>query len=343
MNDSKKKFKIHIKNNRWKKGSFPNTPEGEKVFTITNEHFKNSLIDFPHLEKNIDTFIDWDEDNFTESINTSDILITWNLPTNNLKDIAPNLKWIHCIGAGVEHLSPFDWLPNKVILTNNKGVHRKKAGEFGLMSILMLHNHFPKVMNNQFKKNYNSLYSTPISGKTVVIVGTGSLGGSVGELLEPLGVNIIGVNKHGKIQKGFSKIVKSKDIDIVLPEADFLYVALPETPDTIEIINEKRLKLLKKSCGIVNVGRSSAINYSFLFEMLKSERIAGAILDVFTPEPIPSNSETWDIPNLIISPHISADDGDSYIKNTLLLFLKNLECFISNKVLVNQVDRNLGY
>ena len=77
--------------------------------------------------------------------------------------------------------------------------------------------------------------------------------------------------------------------------------------------------------------------------MLKSERIAGAILDVFTPEPIPSNSETWDIPNLIISPHISADDGDSYIKNTLLLFLKNLECFISNKVLVNQVDRNLGY
>ena len=343
MNDSKKKFKIHIKNNRWKKGSFPNTPEGEKVFTITNEHFKNSLIDFPHLEKNIDTFIDWDEDNFTESIKTSDILITWNLPTNDLKNIAPNLKWIHCIGAGVEHLSPFDWLPSEVILTNNKGVHRKKAGEFGLMSILMLHNHFPKVINNQFKKNYNSLYSTPISGKTAVIVGTGSLGGSVGELLEPLGVNVIGVNRQGKSLKGFSKIVKSKDIDIVLPEADFLYVALPETPDTIEIINEKRLKLLKKSCGIVNVGRSSAINYSFLFEMLKSEKIAGAILDVFTPEPIPSNAETWDIPNLIVSPHISADDGNSYIKNTLLLFLKNLECFISNKVLVNQVDRNLGY
>ena len=101
MNDSKKKFKIHIKNNRWKKGSFPNTPEGEKVFTITNEHFKNSLIDFPHLEKNIDTFIDWDEDNFTESIKTSDILITWNLPTNDLKNIAPNLKWIHCISTSV--------------------------------------------------------------------------------------------------------------------------------------------------------------------------------------------------------------------------------------------------
>ena len=343
MNDSEVKFKIHIKNNRWKEGSFPNTPEGEKVFTITNEHLKKSLIDFPHLEKKIETFIDWDEDNFSDSMKTSDILLTWNLPTNNLEQIAPKLKWIHCIGAGVEHLSPFDWLPSKVVLTNNKGVHKKKAGEFGLMSILMLHNHFPKVINNQFKKKYNSLYGTPISGKTVVILGTGSLGGSVGELLEPLGVNVIGVNRQGRSLKGFSKIIKSNDIDTVLPEADFLYVALPETPETVEIINEKRLKLLKRNCGIVNVGRSSAINYPALFEMLKSEKIAGAILDVFAPEPIPPSSDVWDVPNLIISPHISADDGNSYIENTLLLFLNNLECFISNKPLLNQVDRNLGY
>ena len=343
MTISNNKFKIHIKNNRWKPGSFPNTPEGEKVFTITNEYFKKSLIDFSHLEKKIETFIDWDEDHFSDSMKTSDILLTWNLPTNNLEQIAPKLKWIHCIGAGVEHLSPFDWLPSKVVLTNNKGVHKKKAGEFGLMSILMLHNHFPKVINNQFKKKYNSLYSTPISGKTAVILGTGSLGGSVGELLEPLGVNVIGVNRQGRSLKGFSKIIKSNDIDTVLPEADFLYVALPETSETVEIINEKRLKLLKRNCGIVNVGRSSAINYPALFEMLKSEKIAGAILDVFAPEPIPPSSDVWDVPNLIISPHISADDGNSYIDNTLLLFLSNLECFISNKPLLNKVDRNLGY
>ena len=341
--DDLKKLKIHIKNNRWKAGSFPNTPEGEKVFTITNEHIKNCLNNFPYLEKKIETFIDWDEDNFSDSIKNSDILLTWNLPTNNLKQIAPNLKWIHCIGAGVEHLAPFDWLPDSVVLTNNKGVHRKKAGEFGLMSILMLHNHFPKVINNQFKKKYNSIYGTPISGKTAVILGTGSLGGSVAELLKPLGVNVIGVNRQGQNLKEFSKIIKSKDIDLVLPEADFLYVALPETPETIEIINEKRLKLLKKNCGIVNVGRSSAINYQVLFEMLKSEKISGAILDVFSLEPIPSTSDIWNIPNLIISPHISADDGNSYIQNTLLLFFNNLECFISNKPLLNQVDRNLGY
>ena len=77
--------------------------------------------------------------------------------------------------------------------------------------------------------------------------------------------------------------------------------------------------------------------------MLKSEEIAGAILDVFSPEPIPENSEIWDIPNLIISPHISADDGKSYIENTLSLFLNNLECFIANKPLNNRVDKDLGY
>ena len=77
--------------------------------------------------------------------------------------------------------------------------------------------------------------------------------------------------------------------------------------------------------------------------MLKSKRIAGAILDVFSPEPIASNSHIWDIPNLIISPHISADDGNSYIENTLQLFLSNLDCFISNKSLVNKVDKVLGY
>ena len=343
MTISNNKFKIHIKNNRWKPGSFPNTPEGEKVFTITKERFQETLVNFSDLKNQFEVFIDWDEDNYISSMATSDILLTWDLPTENLSNIASKLKWIHCIGAGVEHLSPFDWLPSNIFLTNNKGVHRKKAGEFGLMSILMLHNHFPNVITNQFQKKYNSIYSTPIAGKTIVIVGTGSLGGGVAELLEPLKVNVIGVNRHGRKPKGFSKIVTSDNIDEVIADADILYVALPETPETIEIIDERRLNLLKKNSGIVNVGRESAINYSALFEMLKSKRIAGAILDVFSPEPIASNSHIWDIPNLIISPHISADDGNSYIENTLQLFLSNLDCFISNKPLVNKVDKVLGY
>ncbi len=339
----KKNIKIHIKNNRWKESSFPNTPEGEKVFTINEERVKKALINFPHLEGRFETFIDWDEDNFIKSISSSDILLTWNLPTSNISQIAPNLRWIHCIGAGVEHLSPFDWLPDNVTLTNNKGIHAKKAGEYGLMTVLMMHNHFPKIITNQKNKIYKSIYGTPISGKTIVILGTGSLGSSVAQLLEPLGANVIGVNRQGDLVQGCSKIVTTDNLDEVLPYADILYIALPETPETINIIDRRRLGLLKKSCGIINVGRKSAIDYVALSEMLETKKIAGAILDVFSPEPIPTSSNLWLIPNLVITPHVSADDGSTYVSQTLEFFFRNFEFFISGKPLLNIVNTKLGY
>ena len=343
MENKNNKVKIHIKNNRWKKGSFPNTAEGEKVFSINQDHLNNALIKYPQIKKNTDFFIDWDRDNFKSSMSNAQILLTWDLPTKNINNIAPNLKWIHCIGAGVEHLYPFDWMPPSVTLTNNKGVHRKKAGEFGLMTVLMAHNNFPKIISNQFKKKYDSVYSTPIAGKNVVIVGTGTLGSSVAKLLEPLGVNVIGVNRSGKSQKGFSKTFSSKNIDKVLPMADILYLALPETPETLKIINAKRLQCLKKTCSLINVGRESAVDYDTLFIMLRSDRISSAILDVFSLEPIEKHSKIWDVPNLIISPHVSADDGKSYIEDTLDLFFKNLDNFLLNKSLINTVDTKLGY
>lgn len=337
------KLKIHIKNNRWAEGTFPNTPEGEKVFTITEERLKTALVNFPDLKDRIESFIDWDEDNFIKSIATTDILLTWNLPTANLDRVAPKLKWIHCIGAGVEHLLPIDWLPSGVVLTNNKGVHAKKSGEYGLMSILMLHNHIPTIVSNQRIKNYEQLYSTPISRSTIVIVGTGSLGGATARLLQPLGPQIIGVNRQGSPVEGCNKIVPVEKIDDVLPDADILYLALPATPETNELINHRRLNLLKHSCGIVNVGRQSAIDYQALCTMLKTGKLAGAILDVFTPEPIKSGSPLWTIPNLIITPHVSSDDPESYISQTLNLFLYNLERLFSNKLLINQVDKEHGY
>ena len=338
-----KRIRVHIKNNRWRGGSFPNTPEGEKVFAITEERVKTALTNFPHLKERFETFIDWDEDNFTKSIATSDILLTWNLPTLNINNTAPKLRWIHCIGAGVEHLLPLDWLPENVALTNNKGIHAKKAGEYGLMAILMMHNHFPRMLTNQKNKLYKSIYSTPIAGQTIIILGTGSLGSSVAQLLEPLGANVIGVNRQGKSVKGCAKIITFDKLDEILPYADILYISLPETSETINIINHRRLSLLKQSCGIINVGRQSAVDYGALSEMLEKKKLPGAILDVFSPEPIDPNSNLWKVPNLIITPHISADDGENYVSQTLQFFFRNLECFISEKPLLNLVNKDLGY
>ena len=338
-----KKIKIHVKNNHWAPGSFPTDAEGEKNFTITKEHFTQALNNFPEIKEKVEIFVDWDEDNFKTSLVNSDILIAWDFSTINLKKVAPNLKWIHVISAGVEHLHPLDWMFDGLVLTNSSGAHTKKAGEYGLMSILMLQNHMTKIITNQKNNSFVSLFSNPIAGKTVVLVGTGNLGTSMAKLVAPLGVNIIGVNKRGRITEGCSKVISIDKIDTVLPDADFLYLAVPETPETKNLISKERLNMLKPTCGIVNIGRQSVMDYDVLCEKLSNNEIAGAILDVFTHEPIEKNSKLWNIPNLVITPHVSSDDNGNYVKLTLDIFIKNLKLFIENKELSNQVDKKLGY
>lgn len=338
-----KKIKIHIKNNHGRPGTFPCDLEGEKNFTITKEHFEKALENETEIKDQIEFIIDWDEDNFNSSMLNSDILLTYDFPTKNLKEIAPNLKWIHCTAAGVEHMFPFNWAYDGLKITNSSGVHAKKAGEFGLMSVLMLQNHIPKIVTNQKNKDFISTFGNPIAGKNIVLIGTGSLGSSMAKLVAPLGANIIGVNKKGKSVEGCSKIITIDKLDSVLPIADILYLALPETPETKNLIDKRRLDLLKSTCGIVNIGRQSALDYEVLCDKLENNDLAGAILDVFNPEPIDKNSRLWNIKNLIITPHVSSDDNGNYVKLTLELFIKNLKFFIKKKELTNQIDKELGY
>lgn len=341
--DQAGKYYIHVKNNRWAPGSFPNTPEGEEVFTINEERFGAALAGFPDLADRIVPFFDWDEENFWSSAGRADILLTWNLPTQKLAERAPHLRWIHCIGAGVEHLLPLDWLPAHVELTNNKGVHSDKAGEYGLMAALMLHNHIPAIVTNQRNEIYNSLYSTPIADRTIVVVGTGSLGGAMIRKLAPLGPELIGVNRRGGDVEGCTRVVSTGEIDAVLPHADILYLAMPDTPETNGLMDRRRMDMLKPTCGIVNIGRQTAMDYDALCDKLEAGELAGAVLDVFTPEPVEKGSRLWSTPNLIVTPHVSADDGDSYVPLTLDLFLRNLQRFVKGMDLLNRVDREFGY
>ena len=338
-----KKIKIHIKNNHWAPGSFPTDAEGEKNFTITKEHLNEALKNYPEIKERLEIFVDWDEENFEKSMSNSDILLAWNFPTENLKKISPNLKWIHVVSSGVEHLLPLDWMFDDLILTNSSGVHALKAGEYGLMAILMLQNHMTQIVTNQKKREFISLFSNPIAGKTVVLIGTGSLGSSMAKHINLLGANVIGVNKRGKKVDGCNKVITIENIDKVLPDADFLYLAVPETPETKNLISKERLDILKPTCGIVNVGRQSVMDYEALSEKLHKNEIAGAILDVFTHEPLDKSSKLWDTPNLIITPHVSSDDNGNYVKLTLDIFLKNLKLFLENKELSNQIDKKLGY
>jgi phosphoglycerate dehydrogenase-like enzyme len=336
-------IKVHVKNNRCAKGSFPNTPEGEEVFTITKERFDRALAEFPNVAGKFDVFIDWDTDNFAASMKDAEVLLAWNLPTENLTEVAPNLNWIHCIGAGVEHLLPMDWLPDGVTLTNNKGVHAAKAAEYGLMSILMLHSHIPAIVTNQHNKVYDSLFASPIAGKTLVIIGTGSLGGSAARKLHELGVYVIGVNRHGRPVEGCDEVVTTGQLDEVLPRADYVLTATPDTPETRGLLDKRRLDLMKPTAGVVNIGREAIMDYAALCDKLDEGSLAGAILDVFDPEPIAADSRLWGTKNLIITPHVSADDGDAYVPMTINLFLRNMERHLAGKPLLNPVRPELGY
>jgi len=338
-----KKIKIHIRNNHWKEGFLPCDTEGEKHSTITSEEFIKGLSQYPEIKDKIEYRVDWDEDNYISSMKEADVLLGWQFPTKNIREIAPNLKWIHVTSAGVNHLSPFDWMKNNLVLTNSSGVHSKKAGEFGLMSILMLQNQMTKIVTNQKNKEFVTLLSKPIEGFKVVVVGTGSLGGSMIKHISKLGAEVIGVNRKGNNVEGCSKIITFDKIDEVLPSADFLYLAVPETEETKGLINKTRLDSLKSTCGIVNIGRHSVLDYKALKIKLEKNEIAGAILDVFSHEPIPKDSYLWDTPNLIITPHISSDSQGNYIEMVLKIFFKNLKLFLEKKELINQIDRKLGY
>ena len=338
-----KKIKIHIRNNHWKEGFLPCDPEGEKHSTITSEEFEKGLSQYPEIKDKIEYLVDWDEDHYLSSMKEADILLGWQFPTTNIREIAPNLKWIHVISAGVNHLSPFDWMKNDLILTNSSGVHSKKAGEFGLMSILMLQNQMTKIVTNQKNKEFVTLLSKPIEGFKVVVVGTGSLGGSMIKHISKLGAEVVGVNRKGNDVEGCSKVITFDKLDEVLPSADFLYLAVPETEETKGLINKTRLDSLKSTCGIVNIGRHSVLDYKTLRIKLEKNEIAGAILDVFSHEPIPKDSYLWDTPNLIITPHISSDSQGNYIEMVLKIFFKNLKLFLEKKELINQIDRKLGY
>ena len=338
-----KKIKIHIRNNHWKEGFLPCDPEGEKHSTITSEEFEKGLSQYSEIKDKIEYLVDWDEDHYLSSMKEADVLLGWQFPTKNISEIAPNLKWIHVISAGVNHLSPFDWMKNNLILTNSSGVHSKKAGEFGLMSILMLQNQMTKIVTNQKNKEFVTLLSKPIKGFKVVVVGTGSLGGSMIKHISKLGAEVIGVNRKGNDVEGCSKVITFDKLDEVLPSADFLYLAVPETEETKGLINKTRLDSLKSTCGIVNIGRHSVLDYKTLRIKLEKNEIAGAILDVFSHEPIPKDSYLWDTPNLIITPHISSDSQGNYIEMVLKIFFKNLKLFLEKKELINQIDRKLGY
>ncbi len=327
------KLHLHIKNNR----------KGENVFRNSPAQFRKAAKRSPDIAENLKVTFSWDFDDLDKHLATADAFVTWELPTENLATRAPNLKNIHIIGAGVEHLSPINWLPSHTTLTNNRGVHAAKAQDYAAMALSMLNNNIPKYVSDQKAKRWEPLFARPIAGKTVLIVGVGEMGGAVARAAKQLGLHVLGIRRHGKNARNVDEMFGPTALRQQLRRADFVYVTAPLTDETRGMIGRREMGLMKKSAGIINMGRAQVIDYDALADKLKTGELAGAILDVTDPEPLNNSSKLWAVPNLIITPHVSSDDDVDYVPLTLDLVLDNMGRLMAGKPLRNKVNPKLGY
>ncbi|MSP03194.1 MAG: D-2-hydroxyacid dehydrogenase [Acetobacteraceae bacterium] len=256
---------------------------------------------------------------------------------------APRLKLLFVTNAGLDGLAPFDWLPPGTILMNNRGTHAVKSGEFGIMSVLMLASQVPAMVTNQRAGHWRKLWGAVLTGEPIAIVGLGSLGGAVARHAAGFGMAVTGVRANPAPHPHCARVIGTEGLDAVLPGTRFLVLACPLTDATRGMIDRRRLSLLPNGAGVVNIGRGELIDQDALCDSLDSGHLSGAVLDVFTPEPIPPGHRLWTTKNLIVSPHTAADDPATYNPVSLDLFFENLRAWRDGRPLPNRFDIARGY
>ncbi len=256
---------------------------------------------------------------------------------------APRLRLIFCTSAGLDSLAPFDWLPPGVQLLNNRGTHANKAGEYGIMALLMLANRMPGFATAQRAGQWTPRHGAVLAGRHVVVVGLGSLGGAVAEQAARFGMRVTGVRSRVEPHPACERVITLRDLDTELPNAEFLVLAPPLTDATRGLLDGRRIGLLPPGSGVVNIGRGALLDQDALCDALDGGRLSGAILDVFVPEPVPPGHRLWTTPNLVMTPHVSADDPATYIPLSLDIFFRNLRALRDGAMLPNRFDTVHGY
>jgi len=326
-------LRVHIENTR-KKAS---------IFHITRERWDAACARHRALARRLDVTLGWDGDILDTALIDADMVVGVPAKRENLAARAPRLRWLHSTSAGVDGVLPLTWLPRGTVFTNNSGAHGVKAEQYMIMAYNLLNSRMAAIFANQHRHHWEALFSPSIIGKTAVIVGLGDLGEGAARAAKKLGLKVIGVRRSLQKNRYADRIITYKQLDRVLPQADFVVLAVPLTPETRGMLSAKRLAMLRPTAGVVNIGRGPVADYQALEARLRSGELGGAVLDVVDPEPLPADSPLWTTPNLILTPHISCDDGEHYIDISLDLWFANLARFIDRRTLQQRVDPKLGY
>jgi len=256
---------------------------------------------------------------------------------------APQLRLIYCTAAGLDGLAPFGWLPPGAQLLNNRGTHGAKAGEYGIMALLMLATGMPGFATVQRAGQWAPRHGSVLAGRQVTVVGLGSLGGAVATQAARFGLRVTGVRTRAEPHPACARVVTLDELDTVLDDTEFLVLALPLTDITRGLLDRRRIASLPQGAGVVNIGRGALLDQNALCDALDSGHLSGAVLDVFVPEPVPPGHRLWMTPNLVMTPHVSADDPDTYIPLSLDIFFQNLRASRDGKPLPNRFDTARGY
>jgi len=321
---------------------FDNDSALGEVFEVTPKRIRESLAKYPAVAARLDITLETDGKRLDHHLQTADVLFGWNFDRANLALRAPRLRWIHTSGAGINHFLPFDWLPPHVVFTNNRGVHGARAHEYAIMAILMLNNRIPEMVTNQRRGIWEQHFNSGIAGKTLLVIGVGSVGGGIAAYAKRFGMHVIGIRRTGRARRHVDEMHTPDKLQKLLPRADFVVVATPATSRTHQMLGRKEIGLLKKGAGLLNYSRAALVDYEALRARLDRCEIS-AVLDVFDPEPLRADSPLWQTPNLIITTHSSSDDTDLYTPKTLDLLFSQMERFMAGRKLANVVDRELEY
>lgn len=260
---------------------------------------------------------------------------------------APMLKWYCCSYAGVDPYQPPFRFPEGVLLTNSSGAYGVTISEHIMMVTLMLQRRMLDYAQIVRDRGWtNDLPVRSIQGSRLTLLGTGDIGTTFAQRAKALcPASVTGVNRSGRVPDPvYDRVVPMTELDRVLPETDILVMSLPSTPETVGVLSRERLALLPESAILVNVGRGSAIDQDALMDELNAGRLAGAALDVMTPEPLPADHPLWTTKNLLITPHVAGNMTLGYTCNkTVSMFCDDLENYAEGRPLKHLVDLKRGY
>jgi len=276
----------------------------------------------------------------------AEVLFVWDFRSRSLDDIVrslPNLRWLHASSAGVEHMLVPAVVESDLLVTNSAGQFERPIAEYVAAYALAHAKDIPATIASQAAHRWNYREVAMLAGTTMVIVGMGRIGRAVGRTAHALGMELVGVRRSGQPHADDPPGLRlTTDLAAVAPLADYLVVTAASTPETRGLVSASIVASLRSSAYLVNVARASIVDLAAVVASLRSGRLAGAMLDVFETEPVLPDSELWDVPNLIVSPHMSGDTA-GYTGEIIDAFGDNIRRYRAGEGLLNLIDVRRGY